>query len=103
MKDYIPFDPSMIGAEDLIVWCPDKDDYADLMVLLANHDVKWVSTGKPKVDDPHSYHEAHCVRIVQNKTMWQANREYYEESRYRNYTFTEYRGIEVVVDVDDFI
>ena len=103
MKDYIPFDPSMIGAENLIVWCPDKDDYADLMVLLANHGVMWVSSGKPKGNEPHSYREEHCVRINERKAMAQANREFYEERYDENYTFTEYRGIEVVVDVDDFI
>ena len=40
--EYIPFDPTLIGKEEIIIWCPNEADHAELVELLVAHGVVWI-------------------------------------------------------------
>lgn len=45
--EYIPFDPTLIGKEEIIIWCPEERHYGSLMRTLEEHGVKWYSGNRP--------------------------------------------------------
>ena len=105
--EYIPFDPSMIGQKEIIIWCPDKDDYAELMQLMGNRGVHWGDGSMVASDSNHSFGDRHCVRLTTDLCIKRADQYFYEngyrDGNYSEYTFVKYPGIEVTVNVEDLL
>lgn len=102
--EYIPFDPTLIGKEEIIIWCPNDEDYDGLAVTLESYGVRWASGDYPTElrlwDDRY---DARCIDTA--KSMMRAPHGFYEGSDdYVGCTFTKWPPEqEVTVDVGDLI
>lgn len=102
--EYIPFDPTLIGKEEIIIWCPDKTEYASLAELLEEHGVQWVGGEQPTAWS--GYEGSYNARnITANKYMMRASIAFYEtDSDYRRHIFMKWPPEqEVIADVGDLI
>ena len=102
--EYIPFDPTLIGKEEIIIWCPNDRDYPALAELLEDVGVQWMGGESPT--GWHGYDDHYDARSVdKDRYMMRASHGFYErETAYRDSVFMKWTGEqEVTVDVGDLI
>lgn len=102
--EYIPFDPTLIGKEEIIIWCPRNEDYDELARTLDDLGVTWASGDSPvELRLWNDSYDARCVDT--DKVMTRGARSLYEEDDdFRHCTFMMWPPEqEVTVDVGDLI
>lgn len=100
---YVPFDLSMIGQHEIIIWCPECELQEQLADDLDSVGVFWRG-GKMRFTDPSiRWGGDTFVRITEERFAAKANKSYYErEPEYRECSFTVYNGRNII-DVGDLI
>lgn len=105
--NYIPFDPTMIGQQEIIIWCPEEENYDSLMDILTENHILWVSGYLPKEFSKwSSYGESTGLRVAVDKVLTRANISFYEEEGdYINSLFTIWNGdfLRILPEVEDLI
>lgn len=102
--EYIPFDPTLIGKEEIIIWCPRNEDYDGLAVTLESYGVMWASGDYPTElrlwDDRY---DARCIDT--DRVMTRAPHRHCEDnSDFERCIFMKWPPEqEVTVDVGDLI
>lgn len=88
--EYIPFDPSLIGKKEIIIWCTEAERYGELASLLEAHGVSWASGARPTEWSGWDGH--HNARYIDRyKEMLRAPIRFYEGGRgYCGLTFMKY-------------
>lgn len=102
--EYIPFDPSLIGKKEIIIWCTEEERYAELASLLESHGVRWASGASPT--EWSGWSRRYNARYISRyKEMLRSSISFYEEDRnYCRHTFMKYQPEqEVEVYVGDLI
>lgn len=100
--EYIPFDPTLIGKEEIIIWCPKDEDYDELAIVLNDNGVRWVSGARP-TDKRLWDNNDNCRWIGRDRKMTRCDRAYYE-STYPYAVFMKWLPEqEVTADVGDLI
>ena len=101
--EYIPFDPTLIGKEEIIIWCSSGDDYGSLMRQLEECGVCWVSGTRPTLRDLWTEGSSNTFHVGRDKRMSRGGRTYFEDS-YSCGTFMKWPPEqEVTADVGDLI
>lgn len=102
--EYIPFDPTLIGKEEIIIWCPQNEDYDSLAELLEADGVMWAG-GKRPTGMRLWGKRSDARHIDRYKTMKRADIALYETTLpYANYVFMKWPPEqEVTADVGDLI
>lgn len=102
--EYIPFDPTLIGKEEIIIWCPEKADYANLAEVLEDYGVRWVDGDTPTGWFGYAEH-SNARHIDKKRDMWRGSNWFYEsERRYQCCVFMKWPSEqEVTPDVGDLI
>ena len=78
--EYIPFDPTLIGKEEIIIWCPDEANHPKLTELLEAHGVVWIGSETRPSDgwEWQEYCEQTAVRVRVNRHMSISPIDWYE-------------------------
>lgn len=98
--NYVPFRPSMLD-QDLIISVPEKETYYELLQILEDEGVLWLSGCVPTKRE-YRYKKNQALRI-KNKKMTCDDAAFYEQN-YFGYTFTVWEGGCLDgVSVDDLI
>lgn len=102
--EYIPFDPTLIGKEEIIIWCPMNEDYDSLAELLEANGVMWAGGTRPT--DLRLWGKNSDARhIERQKVMRRSDSAFYESTQpYAGYVFMKWPPEqEVTPDVGDLI
>lgn len=102
--EYIPFDPTLIGKEEIIIWCPRNEDYDELARTLDDLGVTWASGDSPV--ELRLWEDRYDARWVDiDKVMTRAPHRYYENnSDFELCAFMKWPPEqEVTADVGDLI
>ena len=102
--EYIPFDPTLIGKEEIIIWCPQNEDYDSLAEQLEADGVMWAGDRRP-TDLRLWGKQSDARHIDRHKIMMRCDIAFYETTLpYANYVFMKWPSEqEVTADVGDLI
>lgn len=100
--EYIPFDISLIGKEEVVISCDSHEDYRQMLDVLHAVGVKWY--GGDSLNSREGWDEKYnCRRIDTNKRMTMGHRELYE-NEYSDRIFMTYaQTISSLVAVEDLL
>ena len=87
MTEYIPFEPEMVGRDEIIVWCPDELK-SELLQVLTGLGCRW-NGGRPLGNTIHS---GDSYRVKGDKRVVRSPKEWYENEYERRHLclFVEY-------------
>lgn len=105
--NYIPFDPALIGQQEIIIWCPEEENYDSLMDILTENHVLWMGGNLPREGGSWSYYRRLSgLRVSKQRMMARADISYYEKvPKYSKSLFTIWDGDvhRILPEVEDLI
>lgn len=101
--NYIPFERSMLGKHEIIIWCPGEELWEQMKEDLDAEEVRWLGGHQLFSKGIHADMSS-AFRIQKSRIITRASLSFYEgEPRYQHCLFTVYQGGVEPVDVGDLI
>lgn len=101
--NYIPFERSMLGKHEIIIWCPEEELWDQMKEDLDVEDVRW-NGGMELFSEGVNAKIKSAFRIQKSRIVTCASLSFYEkEPCYQYCLFTVYQGGDEPIDVGDLI